>query len=217
MWKRMANAAGRGALIVFEGVDRCGKSTQVKKLGEYLAATSTPCEVSRFPNRETPIGKILNSYLTNKDVALEDRAVHLLFSANRWECRDRIVQVLNAGTTVVLDRYAYSGVAFTSAKGIDLEWCKDPDRGLPEPDVVIYMQLSIEDAAKRGEYGQERYENVDFQRKVEAIFQQKLKDSTWVVLDGRKTIDELHLEIQRVAGDAIARARTTPVGALWSK
>jgi len=213
---KMANSVARGALIVFEGVDRCGKSTQVKKLGEHLSAASIPYEVGRFPNRETPIGKILNSYLTNKEEALEDRAVHLLFSANRWECRERLLRSLHEGKTVILDRYAYSGVAFTSAKGIDVEWCKNPDRGLPRPDVVVYMKLSIEDAAKRGEYGQERYENVQFQRKVQSIFEEHLKEPGWVVLDARKSVDHLHDEIRRLAVDVIARAQTTPLRSLWT-
>jgi len=58
---------------------------------------------------------------------------------------------LQEGRTVVVDRYAYSGVVFTAAKGIDLEWCKTPDRGLPAPDVVLYLKLAVEDAMKRGE------------------------------------------------------------------
>ena len=48
----------------------------------------------------------------------------------------------------VCDRYAYSGVAFTSAKGLDLDWCKTCDRGLPAPDCIIYLDMPIEEAAK---------------------------------------------------------------------
>ncbi len=43
------------------------------------------------------------------------------------------------GTNIILDRYAYSGVAFTSAKGLDLEWCKNSDKGLPKPDIVFFL------------------------------------------------------------------------------
>ena len=44
---------------------------------------------------------------------------------------------LEAGVNVIIDRYAYSGVAFTASKGLDIEWCKNPDRGLPKPDIVL--------------------------------------------------------------------------------
>lgn len=74
----------RGALIVFEGVDRCGKTTQTKKLLEYLKSCGIAAELLRFPDRTTQTGKIIDSYLVN-GVELDDKAVHLLFSANRWE------------------------------------------------------------------------------------------------------------------------------------
>ena len=48
----------------------------------------------------------------------------------------------------VCDRYAYSGVAFTSAKGLELEWCKTCDKGLPAPDCIIYLDMPIDEAAK---------------------------------------------------------------------
>lgn len=50
----------------------------------------------------------------------------------------------------MVDRYAYSGVAYTAAKGIPLEWCKTSDKGLPAPDMVFYLKISVEDAMKRG-------------------------------------------------------------------
>jgi dTMP kinase len=46
---------------------------------------------------------------------------------------------LKQGTSIILDRYAYSGVAFTSAKGLNFEWCKNSDKGLPKPDIVFFL------------------------------------------------------------------------------
>jgi len=71
-------AVPRGAFIVLEGVDRCGKTTQAARLTEALGA-----EFMRFPDRTTAIGVMINSYLA-QGVDMDDRAVHLLFSANRW-------------------------------------------------------------------------------------------------------------------------------------
>ena len=61
---------------------------------------------------------MLNEYLTNKEFKLSDEAVHLLFSANRWEDKEAIKEKLLSGIDVVCDRYAYSGIAYTSAKVI---------------------------------------------------------------------------------------------------
>lgn len=119
----------RGAFILFEGCDRSGKSTQVAKLVQRLQADGSKVEAMRFPDRTTEIGKMIDAYLRCA-THLDDRAVHLLFSANRWECRERILALLEQGTSIVCDRYTFSGVAFSASKvGMDVEWCKAPDEG----------------------------------------------------------------------------------------
>ena len=65
-------------------------------------------------------------------------------------------------------------------QGFDLEWCKQPDIGLPRPDAVLYLTLSSEAAGKRGGFGQERYETTEFQSKVDKNFQQ-IQDNSWKV------------------------------------
>jgi dTMP kinase len=65
-------------------------------------------------------GKTLNEYLQNRDFHYPDEAVHCMFSANRWEMKDEIVRELKAGKTIICDRYAYSGVAYSAAKVICL-------------------------------------------------------------------------------------------------
>ena len=69
----------RGALIVVEGLDRSGKSTQVERLVQRLQA-----QLVKFPDRTTSIGTMINSYLTQQS-DVNDQSIHLLFSANRWE------------------------------------------------------------------------------------------------------------------------------------
>ena len=64
---------------------------------------------------------------------------------------------LESGVTLVLDRYAFSGVAFTSAKeGFDIEWCQQPDAGLPTPDLLLHLSLDSTEAEGRGGFGDER-------------------------------------------------------------
>ena len=141
----MRIAAQRGALIVFEGCDRSGKTTAVKRLVDYLndkhQLTKEDCpsaKMMRFPDRGTHIGQVINDYLKGEK-ELDDHVIHLLFSTNRWEKREELTKALDAGQHVLIDRYAYSGVAFSAAKsGMDLDWCRGPDRGLPKPGKDIY-------------------------------------------------------------------------------
>jgi len=112
---------------------------------------------------------------------------------------------LEEGTTVICDRYAYSGVAFTASKGLDLEWCKAPDRGLPRPDAVLYLDLAVEDAMKRGEFGNEIYEKEDIQRTVKSIYEKELwEDSYWHRIPANTTQDQLHKSLSDMAMKVIA-------------
>lgn len=79
--------SSRGLFIVFEGLDRCGKTTQVNKLLEYLTETlGVDAIEAEFPDRKTDVGGIINSFL-RKELPLTPEVIHLLYSANRWEKR----------------------------------------------------------------------------------------------------------------------------------
>lgn len=78
------NRESRGALIVLEGLDRSGKTSQSTRLLSYLEGLGHSAELWRFPDRTTCVGQMISSYLSNES-QLDDRTIHLLFSANRWE------------------------------------------------------------------------------------------------------------------------------------
>lgn len=205
---------GRGILVVFEGCDRSGKSTQCRMLVDYLKSIGRDVAHLRFPDRTTAIGQSINDYLQGT-TELEDHAIHLLFSANRWESVPRIKQLLDNGTFVVVDRYAFSGVAFTAAKGYDVTWCKNPDRGLPDPDLIFYLDISTKDAQTRGSYGEERYEKAEFQERVAEIYEQ-LKSNDWKVVDAMKDKNEIHEEIRNTLLELEEQFSKTPLKRLWT-
>ncbi|EIE20471.1 hypothetical protein COCSUDRAFT_48524 [Coccomyxa subellipsoidea C-169] len=211
--------SGRGAFLLFEGVDRCGKTTQSQRLVEYLKGKGVAAELWRFPDRYTAIGRMIDSYLSGETEA-DDAAVHLLFSANRWEKREAMLAALHAGHTLVVDRYAYSGAAFTAAKkvpGLDLEWCKAPDKGLPAPDAVIYLSMSPEAAALRGGYGKERYEKEEMQKEVSRQFA-LLADDTWHTVDAAQSVKAVESQVQEIAEGAVAScSKGPPLRLLWTE
>lgn len=210
-------ACKRGALIVLEGVDKAGKTTQCKKLVQALQQSGRPAEMMRFPDRSTTIGQLISAYLENKS-DLEDHTVHLLFSANRWELVPLMKRKLEQGISLVVDRYAFSGVAFTSAKpGFCLDWCKKPDVGLPKPDLVMFLNLSPAEAALRGQFGEERYETSVFQRAVQQKFEQLMKDPSvnWQVIDAAQSVDDVHKDITNHSLNAVNKALNLPLGELW--
>jgi dTMP kinase len=204
--QRMKNK--RGMLIVFEGLDRSGKSTQCEKLVHYLRRNGEHVEHMRYPNRTTPIGQMINSYLSGQSQQ-EDHVIHLLFSANRWESAKEIEEHINAGTTVVIDRYSYSGCVYSAAKEVknmDLAWCRQPEVGLPRPDVCLFLDIPAEEAANRGGFGTERYEKQDLQDRVRELYE-RMRDhpdegEDIVRINAGRSIDEVEAQILRVVNDA---------------
>ncbi|KAJ0177031.1 hypothetical protein K1T71_007040 [Dendrolimus kikuchii] len=203
----------RGALIVIEGVDRTGKSTQSKMLVNNLKKHNIPAEYRNFPQRDTEIGKVINDYLASKN-DLSDEAIHLLFSANRWERAKNIINTLEAGITIIIDRYCYSGAAFSAAKGLDLNWCKAPDMGLPQPDKVFFLTLPFEDIQRRNGFGGERYEVLEFQKKVHNTYA-KLMEENWDVLDANRSIDAIQEELLQKSFDIVTNSSDKPISKVW--
>ncbi|KAI5951139.1 CDC8 [Candida jiufengensis] len=204
----------RGQLILIEGLDRTGKSTQCSELRKKFPKS----KLIKFPERSTKIGQLINEYLTNPDFKLNDQSAHLLFSANRWELNEEIEKLLNDEYFVILDRYIYSGLAYTLAKNntdqktnenkisdsnskinlSNIEWLLTPDKGLPKPDLTLFLTLNPEEIAKRKGFGNERYEQEQFQQDVKKAFLKVLNDEILKGDDSIKIIDVNNMNIETV-------------------
>ncbi|CAD7702573.1 unnamed protein product, partial [Ostreobium quekettii] len=174
-----------------------------------------------FPDRSTGVGQLIDSYLAGAQNS-EDDVIHLLFAANRLEKRQELIVKLQGGTTLVCDRYAYSGAAFTLAKGspgLDLAWCKSVEHGLlPAPDVVFFLKAPADVAAGRGGFGNERYEVLEFQKKVADWYMRLSKTEGWTELDATKSIDAVHEEILKATAQAVDACKSgRPLGLLWQE
>jgi dTMP kinase len=179
----------KGYLVVLEGCDRVGKTTQASLLSSHLNNIGIECKTISFPYRDTQIGKLLDSYLTSK-TTLEKHVAHLLFSANRYEMKSVMDTYLDNGVSIIVDRYTYSGLVYSSINGCSIEWCSIVDCKLRSPDIKLFLDLHPENAVYRGLYGDERFENIEFQTKVYEAFME-LIDDTWIIVDADKTITNL--------------------------
>ena len=201
----------RGKLIVFEGLDRSGKSTQCERLVETIRGQCEKVEHKRFPDRTTATGQMISSYLTGQ-TQQEDHMIHLLFSANRWEASQSIEKHIAEGTTVVIDRYYYSGCVYSAAKQnstMNLEWCRHPEVGLPRPDICLFLSLSSEEAAKRAGFGTERYEKQELQDRVRALYQE-MRDhqdekEDMIIINAGQSVEEVEQDILQAVHDASTR------------
>ena len=144
-------------LIVLEGLDGAGKSTQVKRLKEYLQQRCGTLEYIHFPRYEAPVyGDLITRFLKGEFGSIE--AVHpqlvaLLFAEDRHGAAPAMREALARGKTVLLDRYVYSNIAYQCAKLQDLQerrrlrdWIFNTEYGhfeLPEPDLNLFLDVPI--------------------------------------------------------------------------
>lgn len=155
-----------GKFVVIEGIDNSGKSTLCKNLFHKLNETSPESKALfiRYPDRSTSTGQLLDKYL-KKQIHLNKETSHLLFSANRWEKNEEIKELIKS-RIVISDRYYFSGMAYSMAIGADSEWVKGPDKGLLEPDILLFLDTRPMEATKRMGFGNEIYDNLEMQEKI---------------------------------------------------
>jgi dTMP kinase len=109
---------------------------------------------------------------------------------------------LEAGTTVIIDRYYYSGCVYSAAKqnpSMTLEWCRKPDVGLPRPDLCLFLEISAEDAAKRGGYGTEKYEKKEMQDRVRELFDvlmQRKEGEDFLRIDASSSLEDVQEKVK---------------------
>ncbi|EXJ76494.1 thymidylate kinase [Cladophialophora psammophila CBS 110553] len=190
----------RGILIVIEGLDRSGKSSQCQRLFDRFQSQGRKVRYVKFPDRSTSTGHMINSYLTGQ-AQQDDHSIHLIFSANRWEAIKSISLDLLSGIDVIVDRYSFSGAVYSAAKqnpDLSLEWAWSPEIGLLKPDLLFFFDISSADAAKRGGYGAERYEKEEMQSRVRTLFKELFARLDGVAVhqvDASRTMEEVAADV----------------------
>jgi len=96
-----------------------------------------------------------------------------------------------------------------------LKWCKSFDTGLPQPQLVVYLDASVEDLEKRSNYGSERYEQSEFQRKVKEAFKVFQKEDNWMHFDANQSISSLAAKIEEKVLVLVQDCKPHKMKTLW--
>ena len=162
----------KGKLIVFEGTDGSGKSTQIKLLAKYLKAKGIECLLTHEPT-DSPFGALLRACLTGR-IEADERAIAAMFAADRLDHVSNgingIRKQLDAGISVLCDRFYFSSLAYNGGL-VSAEWVAQlnaPVMEMCRPDLTVFIDLTPEESMKRvsrrGET--ERYESLETLRRV---------------------------------------------------
>ena len=189
--------ATKGKIIVLEGTDKAGKTTQSRMLAEALKASGKVCVIIDFPDYNTPIGMEIKAFLDGKrDYPAE--AKHLLFSANRWEKKKEIESMVENGTIVVMNRYWESNLIYGAANGIDSSWLLKLDKGLPKEDLVVVILVNPGTSSKRAETQDTFESDPQLASRAYKNYLKFAKQFRWKVIDGSKSKDQVHQEVMKI-------------------
>ena len=186
----------RYPFFVIEGCDQTGKSTLQQNLTTSIYNShEILMERLNFPDTRTKIGQLLRLYLKG-ELELEGCVAHHLFSANRWESFEFILNAL-IYTPIICDRYVASGRAYSIAQGnLSLDWCKQFDVGLPKPDLTIYLENNQFKKPTQPNYEESRFDNSDLQHQIKTAFEslRGQDDERWITIQTDGLTPQMVLE-----------------------
>lgn len=201
--------------ITFEGLDGCGKTTQIALLAAALRRQGLPVLTTREPGG-TKIGDQIRACLHDvNNTAMTAAAEILLYSASRAQLvREVIRPALTEGEVVLCDRYADSTLAYQGyGRELDLDdlaTITDFATGGLRPDLTIWLKMDVERSLRRRQAPGEEINRMDLQtavfyRRVEAGYHSLVsaEPERWVILDGDRPPQLVHKEVLAVVRERL--------------
>ena len=190
-------------LVVLEGLDGAGTTTQAKLLGDALAARGQKAHVTREPS-DGPVGRLIREMLAGGHTLGDGRSVSqptfsLLFAADRMDHVQReVAPALAKGAIVISDRWYHSSLAYQGT-GAERAWIRELNRAAMKPDLTIFLRVPAKVAAARrvaAGRAQELFEDLPMQERVAAGYETVLRELAAAgerveIVDGEMSVEEV--------------------------
>ena len=201
----------KGQFIVFEGIDGCGKTTQINEIFKWLPTSKLISDDSSIVKTREPGGSLLGAKLrelilsNNKNNVPTNLTELLLYAADRTEHVAKIISpALNNGDWVLSDRFSGSTLAYQGyGRNIDIEIIKQLEsiacQG-QKPDITFLLDISTEESiARRKNQIPDRIESegVNFLRKVNIGFKKIAQENNWIVISASNNIENITTTIKK--------------------
>jgi len=198
-------------LIVLEGLDGAGTTTQVKRLVEHLRAAGRTAHATREPS-DGPIGKLIREMLTGghvvPDQSISQSTFGLLFAADRLDhCQREVEPQLAAGAIVVSDRWYHSSLAYQGT-GAERDWISMLNGRARKPDLTIFLEVRPQVAAQRRHAAGRSQELFEDMRMQEAVAEGYRATNAELLalgerietIDGELSLDDVFAAIVKLVG-----------------
>ena len=208
----------RGKLIVLEGGDASGKTTQLKLLVSKLEAEGKEVVNMHFPKHDISFGKVVDAYLRGEygdKKLIPPEFVAMLYMSDFYESKNEINKLLDEGKFVVLSRFFQSTLTYQTALANDLErgaireWISRVCQRLPQPDLVLVLYVPAEiaqkfldndnraEAYKQGAKKDQHESDFEFQKSYMCEFDKGIEIFGWKKIDcvkdsTLKSVENIH-------------------------
>jgi dTMP kinase len=187
-----------GRIIALEGIDQSGKRTQTRLLTNHLNRIGLKTGTISFPIYGSPAGQQIRRFLDDKR-DYSSRALHMLYSLNRWENLCKLQEILGKVSYLVADRYSPSNLAYGVSRGLPPDWLESLDRGLPRSDLVIVLDVPVGFSFHRKSTKRDIHESdkrlLARARQVYKVLARKLD---WTMVDGTRDVGEVESAIWNI-------------------
>jgi dTMP kinase len=188
----------RGRLLAFEGLDGCGKSTQLAALARVLEQAGHEVLATREPS-DGPAGRRIRRMARSGQRVAPDEELRWFVEDRRAHVAEVIRPALASGRLVLTDRYTLSTVAYQGARGLDAAAIlADSEAEFPIPDLAILLEIepeiALERVGDRGEPLDAAFEQREFLERVAAHY--RALDRAYIVrVDARGSEDTVHAAV----------------------
>ena len=200
----------KGKFIVIEGIDGCGKTTQIEEISKWLPKSGLMKKNSKLVKTREPGGSLLGKKLrnlildNNKNNKPSSLAELLLYSADRAEHVSKIISpALEKEDWVISDRFADSTLAYQGyGRKINLDIIKNIESIVcqgEQPDLTIFLEITAEESIlRRKNLVPDRIESegINFLKKVSEGFKLIAKEKSWKVISAAQNINAITNEIK---------------------
>lgn len=185
----------KGKFIVFYGINNTGKTTQAKKLSDYLNKNGQKTEYIKYPIYNTrPSGEIINDYLRNDNPhRLSAREIQIIYTLNRTQFETKLIEKLQNGINIVAEDYTGTGIAWGVGAGVDRNFLEEINSHLLKEDLAFLFngERFIEAIEKKHKHET----NETLTNKVRAIHLDLAKKNNWIIINSNQDKDTIHQEI----------------------
>ncbi len=184
-------------LIVFEGVNRAGKTTQAKLLFDFLIAQKMKVLYTKEP-QESGTGAIAKELIRKKNYSPE--TIALTFAADTMNHIDAVIKPAREKYDFIIsDRYYHSSYAYHPLMGCKQDWIHELHKFVLKPDITFILDIPVSEFKKRTQSDKtDPFEKDDFQQKLRVAYLglSKILNEDIAIIAGGRSIREVHAEIK---------------------